>query len=174
MGEFFRFIIGFSHGWRRGLGLRALVLASIFMIGWIRSLAYYDEIRFHTSSDWTYGVVSTDSTIGWESRNGFEAHRGQSLSFAEFFIGNPFVDISGSTDPRISRWDWKWYWCGFGYGTAVYGYGNDSRFETHAIWIAPYWSIVGPLTLLSACLLLSKPRKSTGKKISEPTPAVGT
>ena len=34
----------------------------------------------------------------------------------------------------------------------------------------PFWSIVSPLTLISAFLLLTKPRKSTEKKIPEPKP----
>jgi len=34
----------------------------------------------------------------------------------------------------------------------------------------PYWSIVSPLILLSAYLLLGNPRPSTSKKITEPVP----
>ncbi len=33
---------------------------------------------------------------------------------------------------------------------------------------APYWSVVLPITLLSACLLLTKPISSTPMKIAEP------
>ena len=38
----------------------------------------------------------------------------------------------------------------------------------------PFWSIVAPLILVSAFLLLTKPRKSTEKKIREPNPWDGT
>ncbi len=34
--------------------------------------------------------------------------------------------------------------------------------------VPPYWSIVLPLTILSAGLLLTKPRNSTQKKSPEP------
>lgn len=29
-------------------------------------------------------------------------------------------------------------------------------------WVIPYWSLVFPLTLLSACLILRKPRQASG------------
>src|SRR6185312_11975253 len=127
MGDFFRFIARFTKQGRRRLGIRMLVLASFLTVGWIRSLAYYDEVRFHTGSDRTDSVVSTDSSIGWESRSGFESQIARSLSFVEILSG-PFVDVTASTDPRLSRWDWKWYWCGFAVGSADYGFGNDTRF----------------------------------------------
>ena len=38
----------------------------------------------------------------------------------------------------------------------------------------PFWPIVAPLTLISAFLLLTKPRKSNEKKIPEPNPQDGT
>jgi len=171
MSEFFKFMIGFANGWRRRLGLRVLVLALVFMVGWIRSLAFYDEIRFHTAPDTTDGLISTDSSIGWERRTGFESHAGQSSSFMEFSVGHPFVDISSSSDPRQSRWDWKWYWCGFGDGSAVYGSGlAETGFEHHTFWVVPYWSLVFPLTLLSACLLLLKPRPLKQTTTVDPIP----
>ena len=46
---------------------------------------------------------------------------------------------------------------------------SDSPFN---IYIAPYWSIVLPLTLLSAYLLFSKPR--TVRRKLEPAPTDGT
>ena len=38
-----------------------------------------------------------------------------------------------------------------------------------SVWKVPYWSVVIPLTLLSAFLLLTKPHQSTPKKCTEPT-----
>ena len=37
----------------------------------------------------------------------------------------------------------------------------------------PYWSIVIPLTAISACLLLTKSRKSNQTKFTEPVPNEG-
>ncbi len=148
--------------WRRKIGVVTLVLACLLMVGWLRSVAFHDEVRFHTWTDRTDGLVSTDSSIGWESRSGFEFHNKQSTPLMAFLPGNRFVKISRSTDPRnYSRWDWNWYWCGFAGGVAHYGHGLDEiHIEHHNIWIVPYWSIVIPLTVVSTWLLLSKTRSS--------------
>ncbi len=61
--------------------------------------------------------------------------------------------------------EWRTDWIGFHFGAANATAGSIRRVE---FWIVPYWSIVIPLTLLSAYLLLSKPHKSTPKKITEP------
>jgi hypothetical protein len=159
MGEFFKFTVDFLRGlnWRRKVALRLWVLTLIVTVGWIRSLNYFDEIRFHTGADRTDALLSTDSSIGWETTTGFAKHRSPSLSFAEFYLGQPIVDISGSMDLRQSRWDWKRYCCGFAIGTAVRGYRwDDVNLEHHTVWIVPYWSIVFPLTLLTAYLFLVK------------------
>ena len=52
-----------------------------------------------------------------------------------------------------------------------YGFGRS--LNKKLIVVVPYWSIIIPLTALSAFLLLTKPRKSTPKKITEPNPAEG-
>lgn len=57
--------------------------------------------------------------------------------------------------------EWQGQWCGF-------GHGNWKGWATLSIASIPYWSLVLLLTLLSAYLLLSKPRKATPKKIVEP------
>ena len=36
--------------------------------------------------------------------------------------------------------------------------------------VVPYWSLTIPLTFISLWLLLSKPRRSTPKKLDEPVP----
>jgi hypothetical protein len=59
----------------------------------------------------------------------------------------------------------NWLWLGF----CLYevSLGENSR-DSHLF--IPYWSTVIPLTLLSAFMLLSKPRKSNPLKIVEPIP----
>ena len=41
-------------------------------------------------------------------------------------------------------------------------------------WFIYYWAIVVPLTLISAYLLLVKPRNSTPNNIAEPSPEMAT
>lgn len=165
--DFLKFVIGFTKGWRRRLGIRMLILASILTGGWIRSLSCYDEFRFHTATDRTDALISTDSSIGWEKRTGFEFLAAPSLSFMEFFPGNPFVDIPGSS-PQNSRWDWHWYRYGIGSGSAVYGRGNETKFEHRTVWIIPYWSIVGPLIAVSAWLLVTSRQRASSDQVAAP------
>lgn len=55
---------------------------------------------------------------------------------------------------------WHWHFCGFRYGEYL-----SSRSYGHLVlWFVPYWSIVIPLALLSAYLLLSKPRLPKASK----------
>ena len=53
---------------------------------------------------------------------------------------------------------------------AGFYFGMDESTTPHPIRIIPYWSLVIPLTLLSAYLLLSKSRNSTPKKLVETIP----
>lgn len=63
--------------------------------------------------------------------------------------------------------EWRVDWLGFHFGAAKNTAGTIRLIE---FWIIPFWSIVIPMTLLSAWLLLSKPRKSTSEKITESVP----
>ena len=79
--------------------------------------------------------------------------------------------------PPIDPWesfkvDWKWDCAGFHFGSGTITRGT--RKLKCEQYIVPYWSIVVPLTLLSAYLLLTKPRLSTLKKIVAPTANEGT
>jgi len=49
----------------------------------------------------------------------------------------------------------------------------EKSISTASVTVVPYWSITIPMTLISALLLLTKPRKSTPMKISEPIPIEG-
>ena len=86
------------------------------------------------------------------------------------------LPIDGSIDVLDIDWcnERNTEFCGF-----RFAYGNHhfyphnpeygSRVETNLIAF-PHWFVITPLTLISAFLLLSKPRKSTSKKTAEPIP----
>ena len=69
-------------------------------------------------------------------------------------------------DAPLMRIEWQWHlsWVGFEFGK-----GRCHGSSPIAVWAVPYWSIAIPMTLASAYLLLSKPRKSIQKKLPEPT-----
>jgi hypothetical protein len=141
MREFFR-------GWRRKVGIVALVMACAVGGMWCRSFLVDDSFG--------WGDSAPDLPI-W-----FTSNDGMLIMIAEIPIG------WGTFRPSLSMWDteeskpwneflppdmkWSFQWCGFGYGWAEF------QFVTF-----PYWSIVIPLALLSAYLLLWKARKPTIK-----------
>ena len=69
-------------------------------------------------------------------------------------------DPANESEEDGLRWHWKC--CGFG----VYDWVDE---PVRAIEI-PHWSVVLPLTALSAYLLLTKPRKATKEGTSELIP----
>ena len=157
MGEFF-------HGWRRKVGVLTLLLACMFAVGWMRSPRIIDSIRFPAQMHAKESLVSVtiDSLI--------------SSSHSIFWVRSDegSADISPTEEidlgPRYPKWNtssehpelfhsqfkWRWRVCGFGIGDFDVE-RHEGSWETCAI--IPYWSIVIPLTVLSAWLLLSKSRK---------------
>jgi hypothetical protein len=179
MREFFR-------GWRRKAGCTTLVVALVFMAIWIRSRHITDTLTLRSEESRTWhSLTLSQQGLKWARSIGSGQH------------GDPeFMNISWTSDdseyaadyrPLDQGWDidWNWQCCGFQFGE--YYFGSLLEFEppevmtqritlvtsSLALWTVPYWSIVLPLTALSAWLLLSKPRKAT-RNPSEPTSTIGT
>ena len=165
MGEYFK-------PWRRKFGVVTLLMACVFAAVWISSLR----------SDYGVSAISR----GEENREGFGAIDGQ---FVWLKVGP--ADRNGhwfpevpSEFPSISRMKDGWafgpggitnpniLWiCQSGrFGVGILrSKGYDCEWQLRFI-MAPWWSVTLPITLISAWLLLSQPRKSTSKKIDEPSP----
>ena len=157
MGEFFK-------PWRRKIGLLTLLMACVFMAGWVRS------------------EMKSDS-LGDRSFYGREYHVDSAAGRMEFYRVTPF-QIEGSfywksknvTEGMSNEGDlwsgldvkWRWDFAGCHFGAFVWDRFHFERF------IVPYWSIVIPLTLLSAFLFLSTPPKSNQTKNTGPKPTEGT
>ena len=165
MGEFFR-------GWRRKIGCVTLVMALVFMMTWVRGYYVEDRIEFgewRESGNRRYAV----------ERIVYLSHHGISYVANELFDGSWFASTPGwratpikSNGPRGTMMGggtvWRWALCGFDLCYSRVGP------DVHRVrWTVPYQSIVIPLTLLSSYLLLTKPQKSTSKKITEPVPTEG-
>ena len=150
MGEFFR-------GWRRKLGVATLVLACIFAAGWIRSEKKMDcggigigRSLFNIGS-WD-GMVIIDLWSPGQTLPIFLFGSTTCQEYAMIYPPGTFVNtsikISGmplATESRL-------------FGKLTFGC-RAKRIGLFTVSL-PYWSIVIPLTLLSAYLLLSKPRAS--------------
>ncbi|MDB5343493.1 MAG: hypothetical protein JWP89_1870 [Schlesneria sp.] len=128
----------FFQGWRRKVGCVVLVMALAFMGAWIRSLLITDFCESPIGSVWQAGFVSHRGhfSYGWTNRKGSTRFKWNSFDSQDPIAIRShsfFFDFTGGTAPNPS--------------------GMPSEL------IIPYWSIIIPLTLLSACLILWKPRK---------------
>jgi hypothetical protein len=136
-----------------------LLLALVVMVGWVRSLSVLDGISFTNGRESTESLASAGGFVAWQSNKG-----GATLMTSLVRNTVPLPDdFDGFNHPAMK---WRCRSCGFGVGeipAEIY----DGTMIT--IRVIPYWSIVLPLTLFSAYLLLSKPQKSTPKTIPEPT-----
>ena len=150
MGEFFK-------SWRRKAGCVTLVMACLFMAGWVRSKLKYDLIVLPCGNS-SYRVAlmfgrfrflrATPSALppSWVSKD--VSH----ISYQE--AEEWFVDMDGERmewKNMTVEWQWSWGMFSFGAGTRLH--------ERVELYTFPYWSVVIPLTLLSAYLILWKPRK---------------
>jgi hypothetical protein len=153
MGDFFK-------PWRRKIGVLTLGLACVLMAVWLKT-SFGDR-------DWCLQVPQfpilhhfwiAHEGLGWRTQE----QSGDAKDSLEFKL-RWIVSINKRSDfinrPKLN-------------GEVVGGFRFDEtttelptggRYTTR-IWIVPYWSIVSPLTLISIWLLLSKPRKSTPKKM---------
>jgi len=156
---------GFFHGRRRKIGVVTLMMACVLMGGWVRSQFITDNFGGPTQGRFEVGINSIDNSI----------------DFAVFIRGSadktnwrmPYHDVveNGPNDVAFDSFDgfiWLINICGFRIGFFL----PPQCF--HLVCLVPYWSIVIPLTLISAYLLLSKPRVAKPKAVTEPTPAEGT
>jgi len=190
MGEFFK-------PWRRKIGVMTLLMALVFMAGWVRSLVYNDDIRvfvgkqtvheLHSSPNGLAWMWTWDGDIGskqpgvicnrlllkphfWVLSERGEGGRSVSLDSAPALVDKKegaATDYNYEKSFPNARWTWNRDGIRFGIETI------DAQKYRAVVLTVPYWSITIPMTLLSLWLLLSKPRKSNQSKINGPISAGG-
>ena len=159
----------FFKGWRRKIGVMTLVMACVLMVGWGRSVVIEDSVTAACEGFITVFVASKSQGLVWaklqETKGSIEhpLFRGHSLGWASRKnSAGPFDGIDGYSSQR------RWHWCGFRF--------EDGELELPVkirltIRVVPYWSVILPLTFISAFLLVhSKPTKSIQKKTAEAIP----
>jgi hypothetical protein len=138
----------FFREWRRKIGCVTLLTACLFMSGWVRSQSREDTVRIHRSPQFVHFVRSDLVGLNWIKASNI----GGFLNHHEFYYSE---EVAGASQVEFINFNTHWNWCGFHFGE-----GQDKIFGIPiSIWIIPYWSIVLPLTLLSAYLLLTTPRR---------------
>lgn len=139
-------------GWRRNIGMATLIMTCLLAAGWIRSFRLQDGINFPSGKYTMDSLFSLAGALVWASYDESppEVPRPKGF-FSVRFVGRPF------DEPDI---EWRWRWWGFG----------DGKLKSDSIVLRtiPYWSLITPLTLLSAWLLLFKRCKPTSKNFKRP------
>jgi len=153
-------MVAFFRGWRRKFGVLTLLMACVFAAGWVRSPRIEDMVNCYSGTPTTGVLYSVHGSlfVGWYT-NESAYHK---LSLPGWYTVNP--QLEGRVFFLSGDLDWEWKWCGFGFGHWSPVEGGPDEF----LFMIPYWSIVVPLILVSALLLLIKPRKSTPEKIAKP------
>ena len=158
----------FFSGWRRKVGVVTLLVACVFMAGWVKSILAIDIAVIPLGVYSAVTVFSEDQLFGVQYQ--FEPlglHRTTRLSWVSHATEH-HISKNLFPDARLT-----WHYRLWGFGCAEYPdiRANGSRL---IFWLIPYWSIVLPLTLVSAFLLLSKPKISNQKILDEPTANEGS
>jgi hypothetical protein len=164
MGDFFR-------GWRRKFGMAMLVTALGFMAGWMISLTANDSYEFGREPSITL-LHSNDGCVSWEQRNGTVTlpENASGLPPSRWVFGrytrrtagtrSRIVELVESVQNRTaSTTGWKWKMFGFKYGAWTLHDRIGVVMIDIKVFDIPYWSIILPITLCSAYLLLSQPTK---------------
>lgn len=143
----------YFHSWQRRAGIVTLVIACALLGGWLRSFRTLDSLFLH-GNHWRYGISSVDGRI-W-------------LINTTPLLGESWVDWNSRE--HESEFDpmegtdivWRYDWAGFHIGTytrPIPSQTASGKFEVFSLMI-PYWAIAMPLALLSAYLIVLKPRTS--------------
>ena len=146
MGEFFK-------GWRRKVGCVTLVMACVVTLMWMRSLDIEDSLTESKELGTTYFVGSRNQQLLWAKQEGvFWKAKGV---WEEHKLGSsPFVSVQDYQSQSRKNW------CGFRFEVGESEMRGPIVGKVRLVIVAiPYWSLVLPLTLLSAYLILWKPRK---------------
>ena len=157
MKEFFR-------GWRRKVGSTTLVMACVAMVGWMRSISTVDIISVRGKSA-RYIFVSGGQALQVVSGAAVNLNCG----------ANGDYDVKVIVIRGVPPFGRRFGWMVTNEPFSRVGIFLSRDDDMPCVNMIPYWSIVIPLTFISLwLLLLTKPRKSTQKKIAELTPVEGS
>ena len=145
----------FFHGWRRKTGCITLLIACVLMGAWIKSRFVADTISVTIGSFTTYKICFFNRGIVLLSlvENGSPGDGSRYPRFEWSSERYPDRHHPGEIPSPIDALADRAV-CGFSY------YGQSSDHESFRIWIIPFLAVVGPVTLLSAYLILRKPHQA--------------
>ena len=142
----------FFHGWRRKAGCVALAVACLIFGMWTRGYARCDSVDYHSKYS-ASTVTLGQGGVSWRrwtpSNSGHLSERSGQWDI-DSYDATPRGDVGElSTHGAVV---WRWNWNGLDFGESSHSSGWFLHYRI------PYWCLVLPLTLLSAYLILWKPR----------------
>jgi len=173
----------FFHGWKRKTGCSTLVMALVFMGGWVKSIGRLETI--HACPGRSLFVVASRDQNLCVSRSTYQSHDvAISKSITLFYSSLKELNVGCSSEKSSSESNTEYWtganssfrnanpkWCWKLGGFILTFESHTTLGDEHETMFAtvPYWSITIPLTFISLWLLLIRPRQSTPLKIVEPT-----
>ena len=149
----------YFRGWKRKAGLVTLVMACAFAAGWVRSAFKSDTFCVPCGFNYYIQVTSSRRHLILATMTAAD-REGKSPRLVPFWMPQSYDPDSWIVFQNVLE---------NGAETSVFGSNEVFSVVRHEFgfnnWVVlyrmigfPYWSIVIPLTLLSAWLLLGKPR----------------
>ncbi|MDB5345770.1 MAG: hypothetical protein JWP89_4147 [Schlesneria sp.] len=167
----------FFHGWRRKLGCVTLVMACAVSSAWLRSYSRNDRLDGWIAARLVHGyLVSTNGQINIIRRFPLPPDKAiNSLHLKKYFswrtqsvepsypvlLGRQVYGTHDLVNGLPDYWSefevsWRFDFAGFHFGEGRHRSWDEWSVQ---LWTVPYAALTLALTLLSAWLLLSKPRR---------------
>lgn len=161
------------QGWRRKCGLALLLVSLVAVTIWLRSVTISDVFIAKTGR--SSGLVLQSC------KDGILAIHVVDDEHQIFFLSKPFYRqyVSPTFDIEPSQYDWRWQSNGFQLGQGRETHRTEVAYLTKSgatefkpfrgaremvFAEMPHWALCLPLSLLSAYLILIKPRAWNGKR----------
>ena len=140
----------FFHGWRRKTGCVTLVMACALAAMWVRSLSTIDVLALPASL-LNYTFVSGQGSFAATGNFVFNLRQDSREENGRTIVRVEIRQIVKQPNRKEFHW-WK-------FNGSEFRLFRSSSESNGVIPMVPYWSLVLPLTLISAYLILWKPRK---------------
>ncbi len=175
----------FLHGWRRKTGLLSLALALALTAPWLRSYLFYDTVSLlcqasHHRFDSEQGRLLWQCDHSWTT-NEFRRRQRMQFHWITLHYPDPNLPIDSKLLDPLHGYevDWRWNWSQFSFGAGreitesaeLLSDGGPSKlraiFDHRVAWTIPYWSLVLPLTLIAAWLILGRPKRRLSRSAAD-------
>lgn len=146
------------YGWRRKAGVVVLLVALLLIGRWMRGQRIADIIGLYNDDNREILFLQTSRDgLMWEHQVA-QKDKMPAVPIWRRTVLKSDGPVMPFDDPNwllLNTMDRRWRLCGFDFGR-----WHTTKMNGCSVtyWNIPYWSVILPLTLLAASLILSKPR----------------